>query len=102
MLAVVFIYPFVWLRQRVVQAAGEVFDNKLIPETFTLENYMEVWDEAPMALWLCNTCIVTVLAAVTVTISSSMVAWGFAYFRFPGRNALFGARARDDDAARAP
>jgi multiple sugar transport system permease protein len=32
----------------------------------------------------------TVLAAVAVTITSAMVAWGFAYFRFPGRGALFG------------
>ena len=43
-----------------------------------------------MALWLVNTLIVTVLATVTVTLSSAMVAWGFAYFRFKGRNALFG------------
>jgi len=33
---------------------------------------------------------VTVLAAVTVTISSAMVAWGFSYFRFRGRGVLFG------------
>jgi multiple sugar transport system permease protein len=33
---------------------------------------------------------VTALAAVTVTLSSAMVAWGFAYFRFRGRSALFG------------
>ena len=33
--------------------------------------------------------LVTVLAAVTVTLSSAMVAWGFAYFRFRGRGALF-------------
>jgi multiple sugar transport system permease protein len=69
---------------------SEVFDNRLIPETFTLDNYIQVWQEAPLALWLLNTIIVTVLAAVTVTISSAMVAWGFAYFRFRGRGALFG------------
>ena len=32
----------------------------------------------------------TVLAAVTVTFSSAMVAWGFAYYRFRGRGVLFG------------
>src|SRR3712207_8052730 len=40
--------------------------------------------------WLFNTLLVTVLATAAVTISSAMVAWGFSYFRFPGRNALFG------------
>ena len=87
---VAFAYPFVWLVSASFKPRGEVFDNKLIPDTFTLENYARVWEEAPLALWLVNTLVVTVLAAVTVTISSSMVAWGFAYFRFRGRNVLFG------------
>ncbi|MCM3695788.1 carbohydrate ABC transporter permease [Microbacterium oleivorans] len=87
---IAFAYPFVWLVSASFKPRGEVFDNKLVPDTFTLENYGQVWQEAPLALWLVNTLVVTVLAAVTVTISSSMVAWGFAYFRFRGRNVLFG------------
>ena len=87
---VVFIYPFVWLVSASFKPRTEVFDNRLIPQTFTLDNYVQVWQEAPLALWLLNTVIVTVLAAVTVTLSSAMVAWGFSYFRFRGRGALFG------------
>jgi multiple sugar transport system permease protein len=87
---VIFIYPFVWLVSASFKPRGEVFDNKLIPETFTLDNYVQVWQEAPMLLWLGNTLLVTVLAATTVTISSALVAWGFSYFRFRGRGALFG------------
>ncbi|MFD1719211.1 carbohydrate ABC transporter permease [Georgenia deserti] len=87
---VVFIYPFIWLISASFKPRSQVFDNKLIPETFTLQNYVDVWHEAPMALWLFNTVLVTVLAAVTVTISSAMVAWGFSYFRFRGRGFLFG------------
>ena len=90
LLAVVFMYPFVWLVSASFKPRGEVFDNKLIPETFTWENYVTVWQEAPLALWLWNTVLVTILAAVTVTLSSAMVAWGFAHYRFRGRNVLFG------------
>lgn len=89
-LAVVFAYPFVWLVSASFKPRGEVFDNKLIPDTFTLDNYVRVWQEAPLGLWLLNTLIVTALAAITVTLSSAMVAWGFAYFRFRGRGVLFG------------
>jgi multiple sugar transport system permease protein len=85
-----FVYPFVWLLSASFKPRGDVFDNRLIPKTFTFENYLQVWHEAPMALWLLNTVIVTVLATVTVTISSALVAWGFAYFRFRGRDLLFG------------
>ncbi len=86
----IFIYPFVWLVSASFKPRGEVFDNKLIPETFILDNYIRVWQEAPLALWIFNTVLVTVLAAGAVTISSAVVAWGFSYFRFPGRNILFG------------
>ena len=89
-LTLVFIYPFVWLVSASFKPRGEVFDNRLIPKTFTFDNYIAVWQEAPMALWLLNTLLVTVLATLTVTISSAMVAWGFSYFRFRGRNLLFG------------
>ncbi|GAB3283339.1 carbohydrate ABC transporter permease [Microbacterium lacusdiani] len=86
---VVFLYPFVWLVSASFKPRGEVFDNRLIPETFILDNYVQVWQEAPLALWLTNTLLVTVLAATTVTLSSAMVAWGFAYYRFGGRGPLF-------------
>jgi multiple sugar transport system permease protein len=89
-LTLVFIYPFVWLVSASFKPRGEVFDNKLIPETFTFENYLAVWHEAPMALWMANTVLVTVLATLAVTLSSAMVAWGFSYYRFRGRNLLFG------------
>ena len=89
LLGVVFVYPFVWLVSASFKPRTEVFDNRLIPETFTLDNYVSVWQEAPLGLWLMNTVIVTVLAAVTVTFSSALVAWGFSYFRFRGRGALF-------------
>lgn len=89
-ITLVFVYPFIWLVSASFKPRGEVFDNRLIPKTFTFENYLAVWQEAPLALWLFNTLLVTVLATVAVTISSAMVAWGFSYFRFRGRNVLFG------------
>ena len=89
-LAVIFAYPFVWLVSASFKPRGEVFDNAIVPNTFTLENYVRVWQEAPLALWILNTVIVTVLAAVAVTLSSAMVAWGFSHYRFRFRGLLFG------------
>ncbi|WP_251152824.1 carbohydrate ABC transporter permease [Cellulosimicrobium sp. Marseille-Q4280] len=87
---VAFVYPLVWLLSASFKPRADVFDNRLIPSTFTLDNYVTVWQEAPLALWLGNTVVVTVLAAGLVTLSSALVAWGFAFFRFRGRGPLFG------------
>lgn len=88
-ITVVFLYPFIWLVSASFKPRSEIFDNRLIPQSPTISNYVSVWLDAPVSLWLGNTVLVTALAAITVTLSSAMVAWGFAYYRFPGRNMLF-------------
>ncbi|MHA7132950.1 carbohydrate ABC transporter permease [Oerskovia turbata] len=89
LVTVVFMYPFAWLVSASLKPRSDVFDNKLIPETTTLSNFATVWHEAPIGVWLWNSIVIAVLAAVTVAISSAFVAWGFSYFRFRGRDALF-------------
>ena len=86
---VVFLYPFVWLVSASLKPRSQVFDNRLLPQDVAWENYAKVWDAAPMLQWLENSVVVGLAAAAAVTISSAVVAFGFAYFRFPGRNALF-------------
>lgn len=85
-----FLYPFVWLLSASFKTRNNVFDNKLIPSPATLQNFGEVWHVAPLLKWLGNSGLVGLLAAVTVTVSSALVAFGFAYFRFRARNVLFG------------
>ncbi|SKC53766.1 carbohydrate ABC transporter membrane protein 2, CUT1 family [Okibacterium fritillariae] len=88
--ALLFLYPFVWLLAASLKPRGEVFDNALIPKTLTFDNYAEVWNQLPLLNWLGNSLIIALLAAGLVALSSSVVAFGFAYFRFPGRGLLFG------------
>jgi multiple sugar transport system permease protein len=85
-----FLYPFVWLLSASFKPRGQVFDNALIPETFVPENYLKVWDELPLLNWIGTSLVIALLAAGFVAISSAAVAFGFAYFRFPGRTLLFG------------
>ncbi|MBM7782132.1 carbohydrate ABC transporter permease [Arthrobacter tumbae] len=88
--SVLFLYPFVWLLAATFKPRQDVFDNRLIPETWVFTNYVEVWQQLPLLSWMSNSIIIALLAAGLVTISSSLVAFGFAYFRFPFRNLLFG------------
>lgn len=88
---VLFIYPFIWLVSASFKSLPDVFDNAmLIPNPPHTENYSELIQKAPILNWAWNSTLVTVLAATTVTFSSALVAFAFSYFRFPGRNLLFG------------
>ncbi|MBA8795021.1 multiple sugar transport system permease protein [Friedmanniella endophytica] len=88
--ACLFVYPFAWLIAASLKPRAEVFDNALIPKTFSPANYVEVWQQLPLLNWSVNSVIIALAAAVLVAISSSLVAYGFAFFRFPGRRLLFG------------
>jgi multiple sugar transport system permease protein len=85
-----FLYPFAWLLSASLKPRGEVFDNRLIPETFTPQNYVDVWEKLPLLAWVGNSILIAVLSATLMTVSSSLVAFGFAYFRFPFKRFLFG------------
>lgn len=83
-------YPFAWLVSASLKPRSQVFDNRLVPRDLAPSNYVELWDTAPVLVWLLNSAVVGIAAALAVTVSSALVAFGFAVFRFPGRNVLFG------------
>lgn len=73
-----------------------VWPIRWIPNPIAWENYprafVELGSIAPgLTFWriLGNTLFITILAMTAELIAVSLVAYGFARFRFPGRNALF-------------
>ncbi|MFG2164520.1 carbohydrate ABC transporter permease [Micromonospora chersina] len=88
--AVIFMVPFVWLVSASLRPREYVFAPGLLPTPFAPDNYAEAWQAMPLLTWLFNSVVVGVAAAAAATLSSAWVAFGFAYFRFPGRNLLFG------------
>ena len=91
-LSILFVYPFVWAVSASLKPQSEVFDNRLIPKHWAFHNYSDVFriPDAPMLTWIWNSVWISTLGALAVTFSSALIAFGFAYFRFPGRNLLFG------------
>jgi multiple sugar transport system permease protein len=89
-LSLIFIYPFIWAVSASLKPRADVFNSELLPNPPQWENYQTVWDSTKFVTWLFNSLQVGFLAAAAVTLSSAIVAFGFAYFRFPGRNFLFG------------
>ncbi len=87
---VLFTAPFLWLVSASLKTRAEVFSSAWLPDPVAWGNYVRVWEAAPVLTWLTNSVLTGALAATTVAVSSSLVAFGFANFRFPGRDLLFG------------
>lgn len=90
-LSVVFTFPFIWTVLTAFKAPYEIyiFPPPLFPEQFRWSNFAEVWRQAPFLIFLINTLTVAVLSIIGDVTTASLVAYGFARFRFPGRNFLF-------------
>lgn len=55
----------------------------------TWENYPEAWRQINFPRLFFNTAMIALIGIIGTLISCIMVAYGFARFRFPGRNLLF-------------
>jgi multiple sugar transport system permease protein len=98
-LAILFLYPFEWLAAAAFKPRGETFDNAFLPKTwawnYTGENIpspapQKLFNVAPVAHWMWNSIWISALGAALTTFASAIVAFAFAYFRFPLRNFFFG------------
>lgn len=87
---VIFISPLIWLVSASLKTRAEVFSSSWLPDPVAWGNYVRVWQAAPVLAWLKNSLIVGFLSALSVTLSSALVAFGFSNFRFWGRDQLFG------------
>ena len=89
--AALFGLPFLWALLTSLKTPAEIFifPPKWIPARLQWGNYIEIWRQAPFATFLWNSCQVTFLSMMGQLLSASLVAYGFARFRFPGRDALF-------------
>ena len=86
-----FLAPFYWTIASSLKSVTEIF---LFPPTwFPAEpqwgNYPEVFQRVPFALFTLNSTIVTSLALLGTLLTSSLVAYSFARFRYPGRDLFF-------------
>jgi multiple sugar transport system permease protein len=91
LLTIVFFGPFIWSVLSSLKGPTEiyVFPPTLFPESPRWSNYVTVWQQVPFARFYGNTIIITVVALVGAVAASTLIAYGFARFEFPGRNVLF-------------
>lgn len=91
LLVLLFLFPFYWTFVTAIKAKPELltWPPTWWPAEPLWGNFAAAWAAQDFATYLKNSVLITVLSTVGQLLSSSLVAFGFARFAFPGRNLLF-------------
>lgn len=83
--------PFIWLISSSLKTETDAFaiPPSFIPNPVQWSNYVTGLTEFPFVRSTINTMILVVWVMVGTVLSASLVAYGFARVRFPGRTSLF-------------
>lgn len=89
--SIVFILPFVWMISTSFKPRWEqmAIPPVWIPSTINWSNYIEPLRRQPVLQWYQNSIVLVFCNVIGATLSSSLVAFGFARLQFRGRNLLF-------------
>jgi ABC-type glycerol-3-phosphate transport system permease component len=90
--AITIFFPFFWMALTSLKTAPEIqrVPLQIAPDDWlNFRNYAEVFKREPFFRFLLNSTIVAGVSAVSSVIVSSLAGYGFAKYRFPGRDALF-------------
>ncbi len=88
---IIFTIPTVWMLSSSFKETAQVttIPPQWIPNPWKPDNYSTSMAQFPFWISLKNTMVIEIGVLVGRLLSASLVAYGFARLRFPGRNALF-------------
>lgn len=92
-ISLISLFPLYWMVINSFRSDADIQSGIAFwPESFHLDNYSKAWTalEYPFQTFILNSFFLSLLVVIGVAISSLLVAYGFARFRFPGRGLLFG------------
>ncbi len=88
------IYPLLFMFFGTFKTNSEIFGSlRLLPGSFSLEAYRQGWQgsgQYTYTVFFVNTLLLVIPTTLFTLISSSLVAYGFSRFQYPGRKLLFG------------
>jgi len=89
--SLLFLLPLLWLFSTSLKESGLVrlYPPVLVPAEPRWDNFVRAWTQRPMALYFRNTLTIVIPCVVGQVVVNSIVAYGFAVLRAPGKNLLF-------------
>jgi multiple sugar transport system permease protein len=85
------LFPVLWLLSLSLKDPATVNDGRLIPKTFSLDNYSSIFDENIFTKALRNSIGIAAISTVIAVILASMAAYAIARLDFPGKRLILSA-----------
>lgn len=91
--AIVMILPFAYMVSTAFKPQAYVLETppKFIPDPGTVDNFVQAWTTQDFSRYALNSAFVSVTSTVLAVWLSSMMAYAFARFNFPGKEWFFRA-----------
>ena len=90
-LSFIILYPMIFMISTAFRPDEQMNDPSIIwlPKSFTLDNIKDVWKIMNFTETALNTVLLNLIASVLEVVSCSITGYGFARFKFKGKNILF-------------
>ncbi|OEC94662.1 carbohydrate ABC transporter permease [Rhizobium sp. YK2] len=88
-LALMTLFPLLWMVSIAFKPAAESFSSSLIPEAPTLDNFIYVLTGVPFIRYMLNSFLVSATVTIVALFFHTMAGYALARLRFPGREIIF-------------
>lgn len=88
-LALMTLFPLLWMVSIAFKPAAESFSSNLIPQSPTLDNFIYVLTAVPFIRYMANSFLVSATVTIVALFFHTMAGYALARLRFPGREVLF-------------
>ena len=91
-IAVLWVYPFVWMVSASFKSSGEFFGNRLrlLPQEFTWENIIRVWTAERFSTYFLNSVVITVFTVLLVLAMTALTGYVLGRYEFFGKKLMLG------------
>ena len=90
-LSVIVLVPVAWMLSTALKPQSQIFafPPVYIPHPLLWSNFVDALTAEPFDLYARNTFVLVIVNVIGQLLSCTLIAYGFARLRFPGRNVLF-------------
>ncbi|AIQ12747.1 sugar ABC transporter permease [Paenibacillus durus] len=81
-------YPALWVLMSSFRTGDALFSDTILPASYTLSHYTELFAKHPFGVWYMNTLKIAVSSMILGTILTLLTGYAFSVFRFTGRKNL--------------